>query len=103
MERVADVLREAQAAGLLIQADGDRLLVRGPKRLEAVAQEVLRYKPEILVHLATESDEVAWRAARMQGQILSGKPIPFLVARVSQAVPGQCLSCGEEMGPDQRV
>jgi hypothetical protein len=103
MERVAEVLREARAAGLLIRADGDRLLVRGPKRLQATAQEVLRHKPEILVHLATERDEVAWRASAMQVQVLPGKPVPFLVARVSQTGSGQCLSCGEELAPEVRV
>jgi hypothetical protein len=103
MDRVAGVLREAQAAGLLIQADGDRLLVRGPKRLQAMAQEVLRHKPEILALLATERDEIAWRAARMQGQILLGKPIPVLVARASQAGPGRCVSCGADLAPGERM
>jgi hypothetical protein len=103
MERVAGVLREARAAGLLVQVEGDRLLVLGPKRLQAVAQEVLRHKPEILAHLATEREEIAWRAARMRRQILPGKPIPVLVARASQAGPGQCLSCGENLTPEDRV
>ena len=103
MERVADVLREAQEAGLLIQTDGNRLLVRGPKRLHAVAQEVLRHKSEILVLLATERDEIAWRSARMQGQVLPGKPVPVLVARVGQAGAGRCLSCGEELVPGECV
>lgn len=103
MERVAGVLREAQAAGLVIQAEGDRLIVRGPRRLHAVAQEVLRHKPEVLALLATERDEIAWRAARMQGQIRPEKPIPVLVARVSHAGPGQCLSCGEELVPGERI
>jgi hypothetical protein len=103
MERVAEVLREAQAAGLLIQAEGDRLLVRGPQRLQAVAQEVLRHKLEILALLATEHDEIAWRVTRMREQILPGKPIPFLVAQASPEGPGQCLSCGEELAPEERV
>jgi hypothetical protein len=103
MERVASVLREARAAGLLIQAEGDRLLVRGPQRLQAVAQEVLRHKLEILALLATERDEIAWRTARMNAQILPGKPIPFLVARANSTRPGQCLSCGGALTPAERV
>lgn len=103
MERVAVVLREAQAAGLVIQAEGDRLLVRGPKQLQAVAEEVLRHKPEILALLAMEREEIARRTARMQAQIPPGKPIPVLVAQESQVGLGQCLSCGEELAPDQRV
>lgn len=103
MERIAGVLREARAAGLLIQADGDRLLVRGPKRLQAMAQEVLRHKREILAFLAAERDEIAWRAATMRGQILPGKAIPFLVARACQAGPGKCLSCGEDLASGERV
>ncbi|MFT4037634.1 MAG: hypothetical protein QM692_05590 [Thermomicrobiales bacterium] len=97
------MLREAQAAGLLIQAEGDRLLVRGPKRLQEVALEVLRHKPEILTLLAMERDEIAWRAARMQGQVLPGKPIPVLVARACPVGAGQCVSCGEDMAPGERV
>jgi hypothetical protein len=103
MERVAEVLREAQAAGLLIQAEGDRLLVRGPQRLQAVAQEVLRHKLEILALLATEHDEIAWRVTRMRGQAQLGKPIPFLVARPGHAGSGQCLSCGEDLMQGERV
>lgn len=103
MERVADMLHEARAAGLLIQADGDRLLVRGPKRLQAVAQEVLWHKQELLELLVMERDEIAWRVASMHGQVLPGKPIPVLVARVSQASPGQCVSCGDDLAPGERV
>jgi hypothetical protein len=103
MERVAEVLREARAAGLLIQADGERLLVRGPKRLQAVAHHLLRHKPEVLAFLATEGEEIAWRASNMQAQILPGKPIPMLVARGSHIGPGQCLSCGEDLEQGQRV
>lgn len=45
-------LARARAAGLAVTADGDRLTVRGPKRLEPLARELLARKAEVLAALA---------------------------------------------------
>jgi len=42
------LLINARAAGFQLHAEGKRLLVRGPKRLAALAQELLRHKAQIL-------------------------------------------------------
>ena len=47
MDGVA-VLSEAHAAGLQIHMDGERLIMRGPKRLASLAQHLLSHKEEIL-------------------------------------------------------
>lgn len=47
MDGVA-LLTEAYAAGLQVHAEGERLIVRGPKRLAALAQQLLSHKAAIL-------------------------------------------------------
>ena len=42
------LLQEAKAAGLTVIADGDKLIVRGPRRLEHVARKLLDHKPDVL-------------------------------------------------------
>ena len=42
------LLTEAYAAGLQVCAEGERLTVRGPKRLAALAQRLLSHKVAIL-------------------------------------------------------
>jgi hypothetical protein len=46
---------EARTAGLEVTADGDRLVVRGPKCLEALAKQLLACKSELLGLLHQES------------------------------------------------
>jgi hypothetical protein len=42
------LLTEARTAGLHVHAEGERLIVRGPKRLAALAQQLLSHKTAIL-------------------------------------------------------
>lgn len=56
MDGVA-LLVEAEAAGLTVHADGDRLVVRGPKRLELLARKLVSRKLEILIALATRQGQ----------------------------------------------
>ena len=42
------LLDEARAAGLEVQADGDRLVIRGPPRAEGMALRLLEHKAEVL-------------------------------------------------------
>lgn len=48
------LLREARAAGLLVMVHGDQLVVRGPRRAEAVAQRLLDHKAEIVAALVND-------------------------------------------------
>lgn len=51
------LLTEAQAAGLTVLADGERLVVRGPRSAEAVARMLLAHKHAVLTALAAEREE----------------------------------------------
>ena len=55
---VVTLLAEARAAGFKVSAQGDRLLVRGPLRLESLAHRVLAAKTEILAALKQDHDPV---------------------------------------------
>jgi len=48
------LLDEARAAGLTVLADGDRLVVRGPRAAEAVARRLLEHKTAVLAALAPQ-------------------------------------------------
>ena len=58
MEAV-DLLRTAHAAGLQVHMDGEDLIVRGPKRLTALAQQLLSHKEEILKVLELVEERTA--------------------------------------------
>ncbi len=57
------LLREAQAAGLTVRADGERLIVRGPRRAEPVALRLLANKVAILSALRGATGDTRPRAA----------------------------------------
>jgi hypothetical protein len=42
------LMHEASVAGLEVRANGDRLVVRGPRSSEALAQQLLAHKAELL-------------------------------------------------------
>ena len=46
------VLRRARDAGLKVEAVGDKLMVRGPKRAEAVVKLLAQHKAEVLAVLS---------------------------------------------------
>jgi hypothetical protein len=56
------ILQRARLAGLSVRAQGDRLLVRGPRRLEALARELIDRKGEVMAALAEEK-QTAWEDA----------------------------------------
>ena len=47
-----NLLAEARSAGLDVQADGDRLVIRGPRAADAVARRLMAEKPAVLAALA---------------------------------------------------
>ena len=42
------ILKEAQAVGLTVMADGERLVIRGPKSGEEIARKLLDHKADVL-------------------------------------------------------
>lgn len=102
MERVSAVLAEARAAGLEVRTEGERLVVRGPRTLEPLAQQLLAHKPVVMALLVEDASELGWRVAAMRAQVPRKGPIPFLVAREVERAPGRCLSCGEALEVRQR-
>ena len=48
------LLRRARSAGLRVVAEGDKLVVRGPRRAEPVALLLLAHKPAVIAALAGE-------------------------------------------------
>ena len=99
MEGVATVLDQARTVGLEVRVEADRLVVRGPRRHEAIARQLLAHKPAVITLLAEEEAEVAWRVAVMRPQLPPQGALPFLVARKSAVVIGSCLSCGDSLPP----
>ena len=45
------LLRAADAAGLTVNVDGDRLVIRGPRSADATARALLEQKPEVMAAL----------------------------------------------------
>jgi hypothetical protein len=55
---VVVLLEEALVRGLEVCADGDRLVVRGPRSAEALAQQLLAHKADLLRLLSAPPAEV---------------------------------------------
>jgi hypothetical protein len=71
-----NLLREARAAGLTVTVQGDKLVIRGPRRAEPVALRLLKHKPAVMAALvrapaqprqaAPEPERAGWDAADWQ-------------------------------------
>ena len=59
MDAVA-LLRRAQEVGLRVEPTGDKLLVRGPKRAEAVVKLLAEHKAEVLAALSPSFVDASW-------------------------------------------
>lgn len=46
------LLTEARAAGLCVAAEGGRLVIRGPRRAEAMARRLMEHKGDVMTALA---------------------------------------------------
>jgi hypothetical protein len=96
------LLCQARFAGLRVTANGDMLVVEGPRRLEAVARALLAEKPRVLRALADEQ-EIGWRISAMRPQVTKTGAIPLLLARPGIRFPlGSCCSCGDPLAADER-
>jgi hypothetical protein len=45
------LIREAEAAGLNVRVDGDKLVIRGPRLAESIARRLIAHKPKVLAAL----------------------------------------------------
>jgi hypothetical protein len=50
------LLRRATAAGLAVSAEGDRLVIAGPRSAYKIARELLQYKHEVMMVLHARAD-----------------------------------------------
>lgn len=53
------MLEAAEGAGLEVRIEGDRLIVRGPRKAEPVARQLLDHKAELVTHLSRASATVS--------------------------------------------
>ena len=70
------LLDQARAAGLTVFTDGGRLVVRGLRREEALALELLAHKDELMAHLRARARDcldpfVAEVVALFRGELLA--------------------------------
>jgi hypothetical protein len=102
---VLSLLAEARAAGLNVRAEGDTLIVRGPRSAEAIVAQLRDHKPEVLALLEAADPEVAWRVAALRPQISARGPIRWLAARTDTPAtdaPRCCGSCGDPLPVGRR-
>ena len=103
MDSVSTLVAEARAEGLEVARVGDRLVVRGPKRLESLALELLQHKAEILGLLAPniclDCSAPCGSAARCSRCASLRVPLPSGWVRCPQCAGGiplgrhQCIGC----------
>jgi TubC N-terminal docking domain len=94
----AELIIELEARGVMIESAGDRLRVDAPKGVitPELREALAACKAEVLAILNTPEDEIEWRVAAMLPQIPHVGPIPFLVAKTTEAVGANCChSCGD--------
>jgi hypothetical protein len=96
------LIAQARAAGLTLRADGDRLVVTGPRSAEALAMQLLDHKPTVLAVLTHDDAEVAWRVTAFRTRIPAHGPIwpPRLRDTPLTDTPGHCTLCGDALPTD---
>jgi hypothetical protein len=103
MERVTTLLEQAQAAGLEVRADGDRLVVHGPQSAEALARQLLAHKADLMRLLSAPPADVTANEAcdvcgsRERWQWLDGR-LCCRVCVVLDRVPMTLAAVMEEEG-----
>jgi hypothetical protein len=122
----ATLLRRAQEAGLAVQAEGDRLIIRGPKRAESVARLLIDHKRDVLAALAPREaarvpdedvvDRACWRdryATRIVHRFRRRHPwqeaerlafgeliLAWHRQHGASPDPGRCAGCGDDLPED---
>src|SRR4051812_32048054 len=93
MDSVATLLDEARTAGLTVRADGDQLVIRGPRAAAGIVHALIAQKSVVLAALAGQTDDHAAVLARLRGQR------DHLVARLEV---GWAI-CANEVDPIRRT
>ena len=80
-------LERARAAGLRVYADGETLIIRGPRRADDVARELLEHKAEVLGQLrgwSTPEPEIqnllAWASELAEQALELPTPVEYIEA-----------------------
>jgi hypothetical protein len=102
MGDVQILIAEAWASGLRVSVDGERLVVRGPRRAERVALQLIEREAEVRAAVDAEAEALVWRVEAMRPRVPARGPIPFLVVREVAVQPDCCLSCGDPLEADHR-
>jgi len=104
------LLRRAHEAGLAVAADGDKLVIRGPRSAEPVARLLIDHKPALLSMLAEATDWRAryrealahWRALhpaeRAAGLAWGELQDRWHRLNGARASEWQCAGCGQPIG-----
>ncbi len=88
------LLQQADEAGLSVQAAGDKLKVRGPKRAEHVVKLLAEHKVEVLTALAKVAHEA---------ELLSPAPRFKRVAAPIKGEPGFESACATRRGRIEKL
>ena len=90
------LLERARTAGLRVHADGETLIIRGPRRAEHVARELLQHKAEVLGQLrgwSTPEPEVrnllAWASELAEQALELDSPVDYMEARARHVTTDQ--------------
>jgi hypothetical protein len=65
------LLAEAEAAGLSVRVEGEKLVVRGPRKAEELVRVILRRKAEVMAWLASSARDRPCSTAVAQDQLPS--------------------------------
>jgi len=104
------LLAQAREAGLTVQVEGDKLVVRGPRRLEALAWEVLAQKPDVIAALHAERNHAVAKVMEVfpgSRVVAESQPAEWpppgswrIEKRQHWELPeselGPCYACGEQ-------
>jgi hypothetical protein len=88
------LLHRARDAGLRVEAVGDKLVIRGPKRAESVVKLLAEHKAEIMAVLADTVHEAA---------LLEPSPWFTRVIPPAQGEPGLEMPCASRRGHVQEL
>jgi hypothetical protein len=99
----AVLLRALETAGFALTVTARALTVRPASRLTEDQRQAIHAHRDRLIELVRRRDPAAmqWRIDAMHRQVVSGHPLPFLVARGGIAIHADtCVSCGDPLsGP----
>jgi TubC N-terminal docking domain len=90
LNAAADLLIQLRAAGIVVTVDGAEIRCRAPKGVltPELVHRLKEHKPDVLVLLIAEDQEIAWRVESISEGLLGAG---------SERMPGVCSWCGSAM------